>query len=88
MERSFRRRAVPEEWPDQGGRPRKEAEKDLRPWAEVLLMRLKAGDQPFTKEAISSAKFSCFFSMPSPFSNRTAVLKVMAPPSSLAAWAI
>ena len=42
----------------------------------------------FTREAISSAKFSCFFSMPSPFSNRTAVLKVIAPPSSLAAWAI
>ena len=30
MGRPFRRRAVPEEWPDQGGRPRKEAGKELR----------------------------------------------------------
>ena len=87
MGRPFRRRAVPEEWPDQGAGHTKKQERTSA-WAEVLLIQLKAGDQPFTKEAISSAKFSCFFSMPSPFSNRTAVLKVMAPPSSLAAWAI
>ena len=37
--------------------------------------------------AISSAKFSCFFSMPSPFSKRTASLKVMVPPRALAAEA-
>lgn len=54
----------------------------------VMSRGYKPGRYPFTREAISSAKFSCFFSMPSPFSNRTAVLKVMAPPSSLAAWAI
>ncbi len=45
-------------------------------------------DQPFTMEAISSAKFSCFFSMPSPFSKRTASLKATLPPSALAAEAI
>ena len=38
--------------------------------------------------AISSAKFSCFFSMPSPFSKRTAFLKVMVPPRVLATEAI
>ena len=54
----------------------------------VMSRGYKPRRYPFTREAISSAKFSCFFSMPSPFSNRTAVLKVMAPPSSLAAWAI
>ena len=54
----------------------------------VMSRGYKPGRHPFTREAISSAKFSCFFSMPSPFSNRTAVLKVIAPPSSLAAWAI
>ena len=43
--------------------------------------------QPFTMEAISSAKFSCFFSMPSPFSKRTASLKAMLPPRLLAAAA-
>ena len=40
--------------------------------------------QPFTMEAISSAKFSCFFSMPSPFSKRTASLKAILPPRDLA----
>ena len=45
-------------------------------------------NQPFTMEAISAAKFSCFFSMPSPFSKRTASLKVTVPPSALAAEAI
>ena len=39
----------------------------------------------FASFAISSAKFSCFFSMPSPFSKRTASFKVTAPPSFLAA---
>ena len=38
--------------------------------------------------AISSAKFSCFFSMPSPFSKRMASLKVMEPPRALAEAAI
>ena len=45
-------------------------------------------DQPFTMEAISSAKFSCFFSMPSPFSKRMAFLKATLPPRALAAEAI
>ncbi len=46
-----------------------------------------SGDQPFTRDAISSAKFSCFFSMPSPFSKRTASLKAIVPPRDLAAEA-
>lgn len=37
--------------------------------------------------AISSAKFSCFFSMPSPFSKRTAAFSLMEPPCSLATLA-
>ena len=46
------------------------------------------GGNHFTILAISSAKFSCFVSMPSPFSKRTALTKVTLPPSFLAASAI
>ena len=53
-----------------------------------VLRGTETADQPFTMEAISSAKFSCFFSMPSPFSKRMASLKVTLPPSALAAEAI
>ena len=52
------------------------------------LFRGYLGKRYLIMEAISAAKFSSFFSIPSPFSKRTASLKVTVPPSALAALSI